>query len=119
MPPPGLRSGSGSAAALAAPGTKCNIPPDQSGTMKLVPFHLAFSLTVLLGAAAAPPSPAPATPAAAVPAATYHVANSGNDSHAGSQDAPWQTLQKAASTVRPGDTVIVHPGTYAGFAMGL
>jgi len=45
-------------------------------------------------------------------AAEYHVAKNGNDSAAGSKDAPWQTMQKAATTLKSGDTCIVHAGTY-------
>ncbi|MEX2141677.1 MAG: right-handed parallel beta-helix repeat-containing protein [Pirellulales bacterium] len=47
--------------------------------------------------------------------ATYYVSSLGSDTHAGSPDTPWATLQKAADTVSPGDTVIVRPGTYSGF----
>ncbi|MDH4037352.1 MAG: right-handed parallel beta-helix repeat-containing protein [Candidatus Krumholzibacteria bacterium] len=48
-------------------------------------------------------------------AATYYVSNSGSDSSAGSQAAPWQTLQKAAASISAGDVVLVSPGTYVGF----
>lgn len=50
-------------------------------------------------------------------AATYHVgpAGSGSDSNPGTQAQPWATLQHAADTVGPGDTVLVHAGGYAGF----
>jgi hypothetical protein len=41
-----------------------------------------------------------------------HVAPSGNDSAAGTAAAPWRTIQKAAETVRPGSTVLVHTGVY-------
>ena len=47
--------------------------------------------------------------------ATLYVAPDGSNSNSGSADAPWQTLQKAANSVDPGDTVIVRPGEYAGF----
>jgi hypothetical protein len=49
---------------------------------------------------------------------TYYVAPGGNDSASGSKNAPWQTLQRAAKSVRPGDSVLVRPGNYAGFALG-
>ncbi len=49
---------------------------------------------------------------------TYFVATTGNDQAAGSQLAPWQTLQHAANLVKTGDTVIVEAGTYSGFVMG-
>lgn len=48
-------------------------------------------------------------------AATYYVNNqstSASDSNPGTESQPWQTLSKASSTVAPGDTVIVRPGTY-------
>jgi MYXO-CTERM domain-containing protein len=48
-------------------------------------------------------------------AATYYVSTSGDDGNAGDMSAPWSTLQHAAETVGAGDTVIVLPGSYAGF----
>jgi hypothetical protein len=45
-------------------------------------------------------------------AATYHVAPDGSDSSPGSQGRPWRTLQKPIDVLRPGDTVLIHPGTY-------
>jgi hypothetical protein len=45
-------------------------------------------------------------------AATYYVSPIGNDSGAGSLGAPWLTIQKAADSVRAGDTVIVRAGIY-------
>jgi|WetSurMetagenome_2_1015567.scaffolds.fasta_scaffold00148_9 parallel beta-helix repeat protein len=44
--------------------------------------------------------------------------SAGNDTYAGTSAAPWKTLQHAADNVGPGDTVIVRPGSYAGFVMG-
>jgi len=41
-----------------------------------------------------------------------HVAKTGNDSHAGSLESPYVTIGKAAAVAQPGDTVIVHAGTY-------
>ncbi|HEX6821793.1 MAG TPA: DUF1565 domain-containing protein [Candidatus Sulfotelmatobacter sp.] len=43
---------------------------------------------------------------------TYYVSTSGNDNNAGTLAAPWRTIQKAANTVQPGDTVQVRAGTY-------
>lgn len=48
-------------------------------------------------------------------ATTYEVAPAGNDASSGLAAAPWKTLQKAALTVKPGDTVLINDGTYAGF----
>jgi len=47
-------------------------------------------------------------------AAEWHVAASGSDGNPGSQAAPWATLQYAVEQARPGDTISVHGGTYAG-----
>src|SRR5262245_31454233 len=46
---------------------------------------------------------------------TYYVAPSGNNQNAGTDQAPWLTLQFASSRVQAGDTVIVRAGTYTGF----
>lgn len=43
---------------------------------------------------------------------TYYVAVSGSDSNAGTQAAPWKTIQKAANAAAAGDTVYVRGGTY-------
>jgi hypothetical protein len=45
-------------------------------------------------------------------AATYYVSTTGNDSTAGSQTAPWRTIQHAANIVVGGDTVLVNTGVY-------
>lgn len=47
-------------------------------------------------------------------AADYFVATTGDDGNAGSQSEPWRTLQHAADTVGPGDTVSVRGGNYTG-----
>ncbi|MBN1670399.1 MAG: right-handed parallel beta-helix repeat-containing protein [Kiritimatiellae bacterium] len=44
---------------------------------------------------------------------TYYVAGPGSDENPGSAAAPFRTIQKAADTVRPGDTVLVRGGRYA------
>ena len=41
---------------------------------------------------------------------TYYVATTGSNSANGSAQSPWATIQKAANTVAPGDTVYVAPG---------
>ncbi len=48
-------------------------------------------------------------------AAEYYMSPDGNDSNPGTQAAPWKTLdrlQKAQSSLRPGDTVWFHGGNY-------
>ena len=46
-------------------------------------------------------------------ATTYYVATNGVDTNAGtSTNAPWRTIQKAANTLAPGDTVLVRGGVY-------
>jgi len=47
-------------------------------------------------------------------AATYYLSPTGSDSNSGTSNLPWRTFQKAASTVRAGDTVIVRDGKYTG-----
>lgn len=49
-------------------------------------------------------------------AETYYVAPApdGSDTNAGTEQAPFATIQKAADVAVAGDTVIVTPGTYAG-----
>jgi len=42
----------------------------------------------------------------------YHVSPSGNDAHAGTKEAPWRTIQKAAETMGPGDVVRIAAGVY-------
>lgn len=44
--------------------------------------------------------------------ATYVVDPAGDDANAGDVAAPWRTVQHAASSVSPGDTVTIHAGTY-------
>lgn len=50
-------------------------------------------------------------------ASTWHVSSTGSDTAAGTDTAPWRTIQHAADRVQPGDTVIVHAGTYTGFTV--
>lgn len=41
-----------------------------------------------------------------------HVSKSGNDIHSGTEKAPFLTISKAAESVQPGQTIIIHEGTY-------
>jgi hypothetical protein len=43
---------------------------------------------------------------------SYHVSPTGSDSNAGTLTQPFKTLNKAVNVVLPGDTVLVHAGTY-------
>jgi len=50
--------------------------------------------------------------------ATFHVAQkhpSATDNGPGTAARPWKTIQKAAETLRPGDTVLIHDGLYREF----
>ena len=49
---------------------------------------------------------------------TYFVATNGTDGAAGTQAAPWLTLQYAVDQVNAGDTIEVESGTYAGCRIG-
>lgn len=42
----------------------------------------------------------------------YHVAKSGVDTHPGTQERPFLTINAAAGIARAGDTIIVHAGEY-------
>jgi len=48
-------------------------------------------------------------------AAAYYVAQGGNDDNPGTEARPWASLDKAADTMKAGDTVYVKDGTYSGF----
>lgn len=53
--------------------------------------------------------------AAGAQARDLHVAQGGDDGADGGAAAPFATLQRAAYEVGPGDEVVVHAGSYAGF----
>ena len=59
-----------------------------------------------------PPAAPPEAPRADTAAVTYHVALTGNDVNPGTPAAPFRTISRAAQAAWPGDTVIVHAGTY-------
>src|SRR5215212_5103579 len=44
--------------------------------------------------------------------AILHVAPTGTDEAEGSEQHPFQTINRAASLAQPGDTVVVHAGVY-------
>jgi parallel beta-helix repeat protein len=47
-------------------------------------------------------------------AATRCVSADGSDENAGTKEEPWATLQQAVDAAKPGDTILVGPGFYAG-----
>src|SRR5204863_2305577 len=49
-------------------------------------------------------------------AADYAVSATGSDTASGLSGAPWRTIERALTTVKPGDVVTVEDGTYAGLA---
>ena len=59
------------------------------------------------------------TVAAPLAAAVFHVAPppAGSDANPGTEALPWATLQHAADSVGPGDTVLVRAGDYTGFQL--
>lgn len=52
------------------------------------------------------------TSCSANPAQEIHVATSGNDSNIGTKESPLLTISKAAEIVLPGQSIIIHEGTY-------
>ena len=48
-------------------------------------------------------------------AATYHVSQrlpQASDAGPGTVERPWRSISKAAETVQPGDSVVIHAGVY-------
>ena len=56
--------------------------------------------------------PSSAAPDIVAAARVIHVAKNGNDANAGTQAAPYLTINRAAQDAQPGDTVVVHAGLY-------
>jgi alpha-N-arabinofuranosidase len=48
----------------------------------------------------------------AVQARQYHVSVKGDNKNKGTAKAPFKTISRAAKVARPGDTIMVHEGTY-------
>ncbi len=57
-------------------------------------------------------------PAVTPVAQTYYVSPNGNDTGNGTPTNPWRTIQKAANTAAPGDTVYVRVGVYGPYNNG-
>ncbi|HEU0296882.1 MAG TPA: right-handed parallel beta-helix repeat-containing protein [Anaerolineales bacterium] len=51
-------------------------------------------------------------PQVAAASNTYYVSSTGSDSNSGSSTAPFKTFPRAVSSLQPGDTLQVLPGTY-------
>lgn len=48
--------------------------------------------------------------------ATYHVATNGNNANQGTASSPYKTVQRGVDALKPGDTLLIHAGRYAGFS---
>src|SRR5262245_35565739 len=46
-------------------------------------------------------------------AGTFYVATDGDDTNAGTEGSPFQTIRRGAQALRAGDTLIVQGGTYS------
>jgi len=73
--------------------------------------HFAVSATAVLLAAYAP-SWLVAHASGAQFSTWYVSAKKGSDRNPGTREKPWQTIEKAASSIHPGDTVLIEPGVY-------
>ncbi len=74
------------------------------GFVSLSKMHSTFSLQFLIAAAL--------LAVASARAATYHVSTAGSDTAAGTDAAPWRTIQHAVDALKPGDTAVIHKGIY-------
>jgi parallel beta helix pectate lyase-like protein/pectate lyase-like protein len=98
-------------------------PPQQpTATATAAPSATATPQQPTATATAAPPATAtpPIATATAAPTTTppsstgqrYFVATDGNDANPGTEAQPFRTLNRGASALVPGDTLLVKPGTY-------
>lgn len=46
---------------------------------------------------------------------TYYVSTTGDDNNSGTAELPWRTIQKAADSMRAGDTALIRGGVYEEF----
>jgi parallel beta-helix repeat protein len=53
--------------------------------------------------------------AAYLGAAEYHVSPSGKDDNAGTAAKPFKTIEHGVGLLKPGDTLLIHAGTYGAF----
>lgn len=87
----------------------------QASDLLAVDFLDAVWLCMAGPAPAVAPSPGAVSPPTAPTqlACTRSVAPDGSDDNPGTAEAPWQTIQHAADTAQPGDTVCVGSGDYS------
>ncbi len=52
------------------------------------------------------------TPPVFATGSTYYISPTGSDTNPGTHDQPWKTISKASTSLIPGDSVILLPGTY-------
>jgi len=57
----------------------------------------------------------PANIIIAAGSAIYYVATDGDDNNRGTQSEPWRSIQKAADSLQPGETVRIRGGVYSEF----
>lgn len=62
-------------------------------------------------------APSPTTAPVTGPLSGYFVSTTGSDTNAGTEAAPWRTVQKAANTAPAGSTVYLRDGSYAAFSL--
>jgi hypothetical protein len=72
--------------------------------------RLTLVITLLILVGCTPQPTLPVTPAAGD---VFYVDSSGKDSNPGTEQLPWRTIQKAANSLTPGDTVMVNAGDYS------
>jgi len=93
------------------------VPGTSNEALYLGPSAVPSPATVSVTAVsqADPTKSASATVTLQVPSrsgSTFFVSTTGNDANAGTSTAPWRTIQHAANSVHPGDTVQVMGGVY-------
>lgn len=72
------------------------------------------ALALVVMAISSPAQALPPTSASPEAGRTLHVATTGRPTGTGSTTNPFATVQQAVDAARPGDTIAVHAGTYAG-----
>ncbi|GAA1426492.1 hypothetical protein GCM10009616_01190 [Microlunatus lacustris] len=95
--------------------------PQQLGRPSTRSWAVALALTLVLGSGSlafglaqgeSEPAPVPSAQPAPRTPRTVHVATDGNDEAEGGRSTPVRTVRAAVKRSGPGDTVVVHAGTY-------